>query len=40
MKLQITLEQYKNDDYPDEMEGKKLNQIFIGRHGKVVLEYV
>lgn len=36
----ITLEQYKNDEYPDMIEeGLKLEEIIIGRHKIVKLIY-
>lgn len=39
MKIEITLEQYKNDEYPDTVNGKDLQEIVIRRHGIVILEY-
>lgn len=40
MEIQITLEQYKNDEYQDVLENMNLKEIIIRRHGIVILQYV
>ena len=40
MEVQITLEQYKNNEYQDVLGGMNLEEIIIKRHGIVILQYV
>ena len=40
MEIQITLEQYKNDEYQDVLENMNLKEIIIRRHCIVILQYV
>ena len=39
MEVEITLRQYKEDDYQDTFDGLHLKEIIIKRHQKVILVY-